>query len=169
MQPIVLVVNNLRSAHNVGSLLRTAEGLGIQKVYLAGYTPYPESPDDERLPHLRQKISRQIHKTALGAEGMVEWQHVDDIKACLEALGREGYLIAALEQTDRAVNLADFRPSQPVALIIGNELEGIDKQLLDKSAVHLRIPMRGQKESFNVAAAAAMALYHLSNLDKPGA
>lgn len=169
MNQVALVVHNVRSSHNVGSMLRTAEGLGVRKVYLTGYSPYPQIENDERLPHIRQKLSRQIHKTALGAEKTVEWQHADNIERCLDSLSREGYMIAALEQTDRAIDLADFKSSKPVALVVGNELGGIDEELLDKIALHLQIPMHGQKESFNVAAAAAMALYHLRNLDKAGA
>lgn len=169
MRQIALVVHNVRSAHNVGSLLRTAEGLGVEKVYLSGYTPYPEAIADDRLPHIRQKVSRQIHKTALGAEQTIEWQHIDDIKSCLDVLNNEDYQIVALEQTDTAINLADFSPTKSVVLIVGNELEGISKGLLDRAAMHVHIPMLGRKESFNVAAAAAMALYHLRNMDKTAA
>lgn len=166
---IILIVHNVRSAHNVGSLLRTAEGLGVEKVYLTGYTPYPEAEDDERLPHIWQKMSRQIHKTALGAEKILAWEHHEDIKKLLGSLAQDGYQLAALEQTAKAISLRDFQPSGPVALIVGNEVDGVDKETLCQVSVHLQILMLGSKESFNVAVAAAMALYHLRYMDKEAA
>ncbi len=96
---IVLVVQDVRSTHNVGSLLRTADGLGITKVYLCGYTPYPEYPGDPRLLHQRSKATRQIAKTALGAEKSVAWEHCDDVNRLIERLRGDGYTVAALEQT----------------------------------------------------------------------
>lgn len=163
---IVLVIHNVRSAHNVGSLLRTAEGLGLEKVYITGYSPYPESEPDERLPHIRQRVAKQIDKTALGAQKTLSWNHVPDIEKCLVELGEVGFLIAALEQTPKAQVLNEYYSDESIALVVGNEIEGLDQKTLDKIAVHLRIPMLGHKESFNVAAAGAMALYHLRYLDR---
>lgn len=96
MRTLVLIAHNLRSAHNVGSLLRTADGLGLQAVYLTGYTPYPLSPNDVRLPHLGQKIEKQIAKTALGAEKTRIWKHETDIIPLIERLRGDGYQMAAL-------------------------------------------------------------------------
>ena len=160
MRNIVLVAHNLRSCHNVGSLLRTADGLGVAKVFLTGYTPYPQMPDDTRLPHLAQKISRQIHKTALGAEHVVLWQHEENIIKDFEQLKADGFTIAALEQTERSLHLPDFVPPEKIALVVGREVEGIERDILIACDLTLEIPMFGRKESFNVAAAAAMALYH---------
>jgi len=161
MRKLALVVHNVRSTHNVGSLLRTADGLGITKVFLCGYTPYPEVKNDDRLPHIRQKVGRAIHKTALGAELSVDWEYVPDIGTCLVGLSRSGYKIAALEQTNQSINLASFKPGGKMALVVGNEVDGIDKKTLKLMDCHLAIPMLGHKESFNVAVAAAIALYHL--------
>ncbi len=158
---IYLVVHNIRSAHNVGSMLRTAEGMGVMHVYLTGYTPYPLHKNDQRLPHLSKKIDRQIHKTSLGAEKTVSWTPQPDILALLEKLKIAGTIVAALEQTAKATPLHELRPLQKVALIVGNEVEGLDKEVLDQVNLHLKIPMYGTKESFNVAVAAAIALYHL--------
>ncbi len=166
MRKIVLVVYDVRSAHNVGSLLRTAEGLGVDQVYLSGYTPYPEAKNDTRLPHSRQKQASQIHKTALGAEYFIDWQHEPDIKDCIERLSKGGYLLVALEQTVEAVKLNEFSTSKNVALFVGNEITGLDKNVLKLIKYHVQIPMSGRKESFNVAVAAAIALYHLRYLDK---
>jgi tRNA G18 (ribose-2'-O)-methylase SpoU len=161
MRQLALIAHNLRSCHNVGSLLRTADGLGVEMVYLTGYTPYPKKGDDDRLPHLAQKNDRQIHKTALGAEHSVNWQHQSDIETVLEKLRAAGFKIVALEQAPQAENLETFRPPSKVALIVGREVSGIEPETLKQSDIIIQIPMRGQKESFNVAEAAAMAMYQL--------
>lgn len=162
MQQIVLITHNLRSTFNVGAILRTAEGLGVAKLYLTGYTPFPLQKDDPRLPHLARKIDAQIHKTALGAEQLVEWEHRDDITQLTEQLHAKGYRIAALEQAKQSLMLPSYRPPTKLALIVGREVEGIEPEVLARCDDILEIPMAGRKESFNVAAAAAMALYHLT-------
>lgn len=161
---IILIVHNIRSSHNVGSLLRSADGLGVEKVYLTGYTPYPEARNDKRLPHVKLKLSQQIHKTALGAEKSVKWGQRDEIYGLLDELRRKKLLIVALEQTPSASSLMDFKTSQNLALIVGNEIDGLDKKITELSDVQLQIPMLGSKESFNVAIAGAIALYHLKHL-----
>src|SRR5579862_6314059 len=158
---IVLIVHNLRSAHNVGSILRSADGFGAEKVYLTGYSPYPESANDQRLPHISQKISQAVHKTALGAERSVPWEHRPDINRLLRQLAADGYSLAALEQTPQAINLDQFDSADDIALVLGNEITGVEPKILGETGLHLQIPMLGAKESLNVAAAAAIALYHL--------
>jgi tRNA G18 (ribose-2'-O)-methylase SpoU len=160
MRSLVLIAHNVRSTHNVGSLLRTAEGLGVIKVYLTGYTPYPLAEDDARLPHIAQRVHQQIHKTALDAENSVPWEHADDIHKIIETLKTEGFIITAVEQTKTAISLPDFEPPQKIALIVGREIEGVEPEVLEKVDSALEIPMFGKKESFNVVQAAAMALYH---------
>jgi tRNA G18 (ribose-2'-O)-methylase SpoU len=157
----VLIAHNLRSAHNVGSLLRTADGLGLTSVYLSGYTPYPRTKNDERLPHIADKVTRQIAKTSLGAETSVNWRHCDDISKLLEQLKDEGYDILALEQTDQAISIENFKPKFKTALIVGREVEGIEAEVLALAARHIELPMSGQKESYNVSVAAAMALFYI--------
>ncbi|HZL07595.1 MAG TPA: TrmH family RNA methyltransferase [Candidatus Dormibacteraeota bacterium] len=161
MRRLVLIAHNLRSTHNVGSLLRTCEGLGVERVYLTGYTPYPEHDGDERLPHLAQKIDRQIIKTALGAEKLIEWQHQADLDTVLADLKKQAFVIAALEQAAGSVKLPDYDPPDKLALIVGREVEGLEPEILAACDLILEIPMFGRKESFNVVQAAAMALYHL--------
>jgi 23S rRNA (guanosine2251-2'-O)-methyltransferase len=160
MRTIVLIAHNLRSCHNVGSLLRTAEGLGLSDVILSGYTPYPEQANDERLPHLRNKIHRQIQKTALGAERTQHWQHIADINRVLHTLHEQGYTIATLEQTRDAVALPAYSPPEKIALLVGREVEGVEPEVVEACDLSVIIPMFGQKESFNVVQAAAMGLYH---------
>lgn len=160
---IVVIAHNLRSTHNVGSLLRTAEGLGVRQVILSGYTPYPRLPGDKRLPWLADKLHRQIHKTALGAEDTLSWNYHADITKVLHYLVRRRYVIAALEQHKQSVKLPDFWPLPPkIALIIGNEAKGMEPEVWDEADFIVEIPMRGKKESFNVIQATAMALYHLT-------
>jgi tRNA G18 (ribose-2'-O)-methylase SpoU len=160
MRKIILLAHNLRSSHNVGSLLRTADGLGAT-VYLTGYTPYPKSAHDARLPHLSEKIHAQIKKTALGAEVSATWQYFDDIADALDRLQRDGFIIAALEQNKNSQSLPNYHAPEKIALIVGREVEGIELEILDRVNLCLEIPMFGQKESFNVAQSAAMALYHM--------
>jgi tRNA G18 (ribose-2'-O)-methylase SpoU len=161
MRDIVLIIHNVRSAHNVGSLLRTADGLGVKKVVISGYSPYPKFSGDTRLPHIAAKAGRSIAKTSLGAEASVKWDYVDGLSETRADLSSEGYLIAALEQTDSAIDLSKFEPPPKVALVVGNEVDGLDRHTLESAKIHLKIPMLGSKESFNVSVAGAMALYHL--------
>lgn len=164
MSTIVLIAHNLRSSHNVGSLLRTADGLGIKMAYLTGYTPYPLAPNDARLPHIAAKVDKQIAKTALGAEKSQRWQHLDSITPVISDLRAQGYQIAALEQTVGSVPLPTFTPPDKIAVIVGREVEGLESEVLALCDLALEIPMFGQKESFNVVQAAAMVLYQLSQL-----
>lgn len=153
-----MIAHNLRSAHNVGSLLRTAEGLGVKQVYLTGYTPYPLQPEDERLPHQVLKIDKQISKTALGAEKLLG-VHAD-INAALTDLKNSGYVIAAIEQSENSVELPKYNPPSKVALVVGREVDGLEPEILNQCQTVLEIPMFGKKESFNVVQAAAITLYH---------
>lgn len=161
MRQLIVIAHNLRSAHNVGSLLRTAEGLAVDTVYFTGYTPYPLTANDNRLPHLAQKIDRQISKTALDAEQFVSWQHRDNITAVISELRGQGFEIVALEQTADSQSLAEYVAPDKIALIVGREVEGLEPEVIAASDRAIEIPMLGKKESFNVVQAAAMALYHL--------
>ncbi len=161
MPQIVLIAHDIRSTHNVGSLLRTAECMGVTHTFLSGYTPYPTIQNDERLPHISAKLTAQIHKTALGAETMTPWSHEDDIESLLMRLKGEGFLLVGLEQTDTSVALPRFTSNRDIALLIGREVEGIEDSLLQLCDVTVEIPQFGAKESLNVIQATAIALYHL--------
>jgi 23S rRNA (guanosine2251-2'-O)-methyltransferase len=160
MRDIILIVHNVRSTHNVGSLLRTAEGLGVSKVYLTGYTPYPQHEGDVRLPHIAVKLTAQIHKTALDAEGLIAWEYRHDVLALIDTLAADGYEVTAIEQAKTAIALPDFRPSDKIALLVGREVEGVEPEVLAACSGAVEIPMYGHKESFNVVQATAMVLYH---------
>lgn len=161
MTEIVLIAHNIRSTHNVGSLLRTSDGFGVSRVVLSGYSPYPAVENDVRLPHIRDKLTRDIHKTALGAESMVDFEYCSDLPAKLMDLKSNGFRIVGLEQTDTSILLPDYDPPKRVALLLGEEVLGIDDELIALCDDIIEIPMRGQKESFNVSVAAGISLYHL--------
>jgi len=161
MRSIVLIVHDVRSAHNVGSLFRLADGFGVTKMHLTGITPYPEAPNDKRLPHVAQRVGRQIHKTALGAENNLPWEHTATPQSVIKRLKSEDYQIIALEQTAKALPITEYKGKEPVALLVGNEINGLPPRLLQKADLHLQIPMLGFKESHNAAIAASIALYHL--------
>lgn len=160
MTDIVLIAHNLRSTHNVGSLLRTADGLGISHVYLCGYTPYPAIVNDPRLPHISEKLTRQIAKTALGAESSSFWSFTEDVDDCIRTLKHDGYTVVAIEQDQESIQLPLLTPPDKIALLVGRETEGIEPEILEKCDAITEIPMFGDKESFNVVQAAAMAMYH---------
>lgn len=166
---IVLVLHNIRSCYNVGAILRTAEGLGVNKVVLSGYTPKVHDP--ELLPHLRAKLDKEIHKTALGAEELVDIYASHDIFKDLQGWHLQGWQILGLEnniQDDRLRKLNDpglnKEISKKVVLVLGEEVDGIEYLLYDMIDLFLEIPMKGQKESFNVSVAAGIATWSLLNI-----
>ena len=148
MRSIIVIAHDIRSTYNVGSLLRTAEGLGVEKVYLTGYTPYPQLINDIRLPHISQKLHASIHKTALGAEDQIKWEQSDDILSVIDQLHKDGYKIYALEQTESAIDISSFAAANKCALLLGSEVSGVSEDILKIVDNHLIIPMFGQKESF---------------------
>lgn len=155
-----MVLDNLRSCHNVGSIIRTADGFGWRRFIFLGTTPYPEIENDQRLKHQILRQTKQIAKTSLGAEEKINGQYFKDTATFLKRV--EGSNLICLEQTAASKNLTDYRLKRNSYLVIGNEIEGISAQLIKKSAICLEIPMLGQKESFNVAVATGIALYHFS-------
>lgn len=159
MSRITLLLHNIRSTHNVGSIFRTAEGFGVEHIILSGYTPYPELLNDTRLPHIREKLSAQIHKTALGAESMVPFEYHDNPLTWLE---QSTLPLVALEQHPTSTSVRDFQPPEAFALLLGEEVSGIEDDLLARADHIVEIPMVGKKESFNVSVAAAIALYQLT-------
>ncbi len=158
---IIIWLHNIRSIHNVGSIMRTAEGFGVKKVIFSGYTPHPKVKNDKRLPHIITKIETNLHKTALGAEKILDSQYFERPEQVLEAFS--DYQLLALEQSDNSQNLKDYKLDQKSILLLGEEVNGIAPELLKQANIVLEIPMHGQKESFNVSVAAGICLYQLSN------
>lgn len=161
LRQLILIAHNVRSTHNVGSLFRTAEGLGVNELILSGYTPYPKERNDSRLPYMADKIEKQINKTALGAENSLKWQHAEDIFSVITEFKEQGFKVIALEQDKKGHVITDLDYKGKVALIVGNEITGLDKDVLGLCDQIIEIPMFGRKESYNVVQAAAMALFYL--------
>ncbi|MEO0470340.1 MAG: RNA methyltransferase [Bacteroidota bacterium] len=148
-RPLVVVLDNVRSMHNVGAILRTSDAFLIQKVYLSGITPAP--------PH------REIRKTAIGAEESVDWEKVDDTVVLVQQLIADGYEILPLEQTEDSISLSDYVPQgKAIALVVGHEVNGVQQEIIDLAEKTLEIPQFGTKHSLNVSVAAGISLYNLS-------
>ncbi len=160
MPEIIVIAHNIRSTHNVGAIFRTSEGFGVQKIILSGYTPYPAVDTDTRLPHIAEKLSIQIHKTALGAEKLVPFEYLEEPN--LQSLRTAGYQIVGLEQDAGSIMLPEYHPAEKIALLLGEEVEGISDDLLKQCDDLIEIPMQGKKESYNVSVATGIALYALT-------
>jgi 23S rRNA (guanosine2251-2'-O)-methyltransferase len=159
---LVVIAHNIRSTYNVGAILRTCDAFGIERLHATGYTPYPNLPGDTRPPHVRGKLTRQIHKTALGAESTVPCSYTEDAAGAIATYHTAGYRIVALEQSPRATMLPSYLPPAKLALLLGEERFGITPELLALCDDVIEIPMIGHKESFNVSVAAGIALYALT-------
>lgn len=152
MEEVVLVLHNIRSTHNVGSIFRTADAAGVSKVYLTGYTPTPKDRFG--------RTQKDIAKTALGAEEYIPWEE-GDVTRVFKKLKGEGFEVVCVEQDARAVSADKYKLGKKTALVFGNEVRGVSKQLRDKSDTIVEIPMRGKKESLNVSVAAGVVLFLL--------
>jgi tRNA G18 (ribose-2'-O)-methylase SpoU len=165
---ITLVAHNIRSTHNVGAFFRTCDGLGVKKIIFSGYTPYPTFEGDSRLPHFADKITRQIHKTALGAESVIDFETFETLEETISNLKKDGYTLVALEQfpgskhPEEVLKRLQDQKAVKVALIIGNEIHGVSDETLNQVNHIMEIPMQGLKESLNVSVATAIALYVLT-------
>lgn len=164
---IVVVLHNIRSVYNVGAILRTLDGLGVGPAVFSGYTP--RFHDMAALPHLREKLDRQIQKSALGAEESVEQLVVADLKNWLRERRAEGWKIIGLEnnlapeeQARRQILGERVETAERIVLVLGEEVQGIPRELRGLMDEFLEIPMQGRKESFNVSVAAGIALWALS-------
>ncbi|MDO8515805.1 MAG: TrmH family RNA methyltransferase [bacterium] len=153
---IVAVIHNVRSVHNVGSMFRTADGAGIKKLYLSGFTPGPLDRFG--------KVRTDFKKVSLGAEASVEWESVRSVTTLIKKLKKDGYVVCAVEQAPRARNIftaARYLRARRIAIIVGNEVRGLSPSIV-RSADHvLEIPMYGSKESLNVSVAFGIAVYAL--------
>lgn len=146
---VVVVLDNIRSAHNVGSAFRSADAFKADRMFLCGICACPPSAE--------------IHKSALGAENSLPWVHYDDTLDALRALREEGYIVISVEQTERAVELQDFRPEPGgrYALVFGNEVDGVRQDVVDESDLSLVIPQFGSKHSLNVSVSVGIVLWQL--------
>lgn len=154
---LVIILHNIRSAYNVGAIMRSVDGAGADRLYLTGYTPSPADEDKDAL----TKADKMIAKTALGAEMLVPWERRQSLDDLMAGMRQDGYTLAALEKIDGAIDISEYEPSFPLALILGHEVDGVPAEVMADCDVVLSIPMRGQKQSLNVAVAAGIAMYEL--------
>ncbi len=149
----VVILHNIRSVHNVGSIFRTADAVGVSHIILSGYTPRPL----DRFGRERKDFG----KVSLGAEHTIFWSYTTDLAKKLDQLKRKGLIILAIEQDSRSVSLFDWKhpSSKPLAFLFGNEVRGLSRQLLGRADTILEIPLYGSKESLNVSVAAGIALF----------
>lgn len=159
---IIVIAHNIRSAHNVGSIIRSCEGFGVGALYCTGYTPYPRLTGDTRLPHIANKMTTAVAKTALGAEVMIPIHH-GELSDVIESLQTQAYTVVGLEQTKASSNISHYTPPKKLALLLGEERYGLDVASQALCDELVEIPMLGAKESFNVAVAAGIALYAFTN------
>ena len=153
--PIVVLLDNIRSLYKTGSILRTADASGVERVVLCGITPRPDQGGRQR---------RAISKTALGAEDSVRWEYQPDAETALRAMAADGYHTVAVETSAEAVNLFEWTPRWPLCLVFGHEVDGVSSTLATHVDTVIQIPMLGQKKSLNVATAAGVVLYELLRL-----
>lgn len=146
--PLVIVLDNIRSLNNVGSVFRTSDAFLVQKIYLCGITAQP--------PH------RDIHKTALGATDSVHWEYMENTLDTIRELKERGYTVISVEQAEGSVMLPDFKPSsdQKYALVFGHEVKGVQQEVVNESDLCIEIPQYGTKHSFNISVSAGIVLYH---------
>ena len=150
---MTLILHNIRSVYNVGSIFRTADAAGVSNIILTGYTPGPI----DRFKQPRKDFT----KVSLGAEKTVHWMQIENVYAAIKALKLDGYEVVAVEQAANSTSLFDFKPDpkKKLALVLGNEVRGISKPTLQKCDAIVEIPMRGKKESLNVSVAAGIAMF----------
>jgi len=147
-----VILHNIRSAHNVGAIFRTADGAGVSKIFITGYTPAPIDRFG------RENV--EIAKTSLGATHTVSYEIAEDVHVLAQRFKQEGVSLIAVEQTQESLPYTSFHPEGDVAFIFGNEITGVESELLDSADVHIEIPMSGQKESLNVSTCAGIILFH---------
>lgn len=153
--PLVMVLDNIRSLHNVGSVLRTADAFRIEAVYMCGITATPPSPE--------------IHKTALGAEDSVRWQYYPDTLQAVRELQAQGYTVLAVEQVEGSLQLGhfSFTPDKRYALVMGNEVKGVQQSVVDACDQALEIPQYGTKHSMNVSVTAGIVIWEVERVNQP--
>lgn len=147
-----LIVHNIRSLYNIGTMFRTADAMGVDQLFLTGYSGQPPR--------------KEISKVALGAEDSVPWQHYKNISYLIDKLRKQGVKIVALETGNQSLDYLDFKPDFPLALIVGNEVSGLSPALMKKVDTTISLPMNGIKESLNVGVAMAVAGYHIIKFRK---
>ncbi len=146
--PISILVENVRSVHNVGSIFRSGDGFGTEKIYLTGYTAYPPRED--------------LHKTALGAENAVPWEYYESPLDAAEVIKKQGIPLILIEQTKQSKSIYEVNWKFPICFIVGNEVSGVSEELSAMADIHAELPMRGVKQSLNVSVAVGVVGYEFA-------
>ena len=148
--PIIVVLDNIRSLNNVGAVFRTSDAFLIEKIYLCGITAIPPN--------------REIHKTALGATESVDWEHKEDTLALVKKLKSEGIVVAAIEQAENSIMLDEFslESNKKIAIVFGNEVKGVQQEVVSESDYCIEIPQKGTKHSLNISVSCGVVLWDLS-------
>lgn len=152
----ILILQDIRSAQNVGALFRTADAAGISELYLVGITPLPIDTFG--------RDNTAIAKTALGAEKTIPWQYHKTSASIITKLKKAGYMVIAIEQAEHSVDYKKVKTTKPIAFILGNEVVGLPKRTLSRVDIVAEIPMKGGKESLNVSVAGGIALFRILNV-----
>lgn len=159
----IVIANNIRSAHNIGSIFRTADGAGVEKIILVGVSQTPATQETVYL----TRAHKDLAKTALGAENSLLWEYFETEDEALQSITSQGYALIALEQSPNSVDYRDYVPAQKVALLVGNEVDGVSDEVLAKCQATIEIPMRGSKNSLNVSVAFGIAAFEIrSKMEK---
>jgi tRNA G18 (ribose-2'-O)-methylase SpoU len=153
---ILVVLPDIRSSYNVGSVFRTCDAVGVSKIFLTGFTPCPLDKF--------KRSNKEIAKTALGAEKSVEWEYREDMESLLVQLKKEGFQIIAVEQSENSVDYKKVKPAEKCSIIFGSEVGGLPKEILKQCDIIAEIPMHGEKESLNVSVAAGVVLYRMFDI-----
>lgn len=152
---VVVVLPDIRSSYNIGSIFRTSDATGVSKIYICGYSPCPTDKFN--------RPQKEIAKTALGAEKRIPWEYKKDVQRVIKNLKEEGFVVVAVEQDERSIMYKKFfkKSGGKIAIVFGNEVEGLSKKIISLCDAVVDIPMLGEKESLNVSVSAGIILYEL--------
>ncbi len=153
---IAVLLHDIRSTHNVGSIFRTSDALGVNKIYMSGYTPTPLDKYN--------RARKDVAKVSLGAEKTIPWEYNEDPKIIIKKLKKDGFIIIAIEQSESSLDYKKVKVKYPVLFLVGNEVDGVDEKILSLCDVVAEIPMKGEKESLNVSVAFGVALSRMLNV-----
>lgn len=153
---VQVLIHDIRSTHNVGSIFRTSDAVGVGKIYISGFSPTPQDKFG--------RPRRDVAKVSLGAEKTIPWEYTDSVIPLIKKLKKEGFEIVGLEQSEKSVDYKKFKSKKPILFIVGSEVEGMDKKILDLCDSIVEIPMLGEKESLNVSVAFGVAMFRILNI-----
>lgn len=153
---VIVLIHDIRSTHNVGSIFRTSDAVGVSRIYISGFSPTPK--DKYGRPR------KDVAKVSLGAENTIPWEYVESPFTLIKKFKKEGYEVVGLEQSDKSVDYKKFKSKKPILFIVGSEVEGMSTKMLDLCDSIIEIPMLGDKESLNVSVAFGVAIFRILNI-----